>query len=306
MAVATQFGRGFRLDLHRQRENESMINTPNEKSSARAAKDADARTKRRAVQAQIVAGLQEILEADEQLLGFSRGLISGGLRGKLTVGFEALFAPYINIGLTERRVVLQHVQHESGRPNEILPHSFPLSELHSVGFSDIETFGGEPEGRLSLRLFNDQHFRLRFRAAEQVESAKSISDVFSSLTASRSKARTSPTQSVCPHCDQILDRVSRYCPYCGESIEPSTPTPVPDDTASRAASDASHEAELGAECNLNSPHGAETPETCADESEPSIESIATSAPPEMATEGHETGRRAEQPAEPEHEGDRPL
>src|SRR5947199_7186557 len=117
-----------------------MINTSDEKSRNKAAKDTDARTKRRAAQAQIVAGLQQLLEADEQLLGFTRGLIAGGLRGKLTVGFEALFAPYVNIGLTERRVVLQHVQPESGRPNEILPHSFPLKELQAVAFSDIETF----------------------------------------------------------------------------------------------------------------------------------------------------------------------
>ena len=208
----------------RQRENDSMINTSEDKSRGRAAKDTDARTKRRAAQAQIVAGLQSILEADEQLLGFTRGIIAGGLRGKLTVGFEALFAPYVNIGLTERRVVLQHVQPESGKPNEILPHSFPLSEMSSIVFSDIETFGGEPAGRLNLRLFNDQHFRLRFRDADYVDNAKTIADVFTSLTATRPKARTSPTQSVCPHCDQVLDRTSRFCPYCGHGLDSMPPT----------------------------------------------------------------------------------
>ena len=200
-----------------------MINTSDEKTRTKTAKDAEARTKRRAEQAQIVAGLQALLEADEQLLGFTRGLIAGGLRGKLTVGFEALFAPYVNIGLTERRVVLQHVQPESGKPNEILPHSFPLSELHTIAFSDIETFGGEPAGRLNLRLFNDQHFRLRFRGAENVENAQTISEVFGSLTSTRPKARTSPTQSVCPDCDQVLDRISRFCPYCGHTLESTEP-----------------------------------------------------------------------------------
>jgi hypothetical protein len=218
-----------------------MINTSEEKSRAKSAKDAENRSSRRALQAQIVAGLQTLLEADEQLLGFTRGLIAGGLRGKLTVGFEALFAPYVNIGLTERRVVLQHVQPDSGRPNEILPHSFPLSELHSVAFSDIETFGNEPSGRLNLRLFNEQHFRLRFSGAENVANAKSIAEVFLSLTSTRPKARTSPTQSLCPHCDQILDRVSKFCPYCGTLIAPNEPEmSAPDamDTTSSAGSPA--------------------------------------------------------------------
>ena len=171
------------------------------------------------MQAQIVAALQGILESDEELLGFSRGMIAGGLRGKLTVGFEALFAPCVNVVLTERRVILQHVQPESGKPNEILPHSFPLSDLQSISFTDIETFGAEPAGRLSLRMFNDQFFRLRFRGTDPVDSARKIADVFSSLSSTRPKARTSPTQSLCPHCDQILDQVTRFCPYCGQPIE---------------------------------------------------------------------------------------
>jgi hypothetical protein len=196
-----------------------MINTSDSKARARAERETEAKAKRRATQAQVVAGLQTMLESDEQLLGFSRGLIAGGLRGKLTVGFEALFAPYVNIGLTERRIVLQHIHQESGKPSEILPHSFPLSEIASIAFSDIETFGAEPAGRLTLRLYNDQHFRLRVKSEENAESARNIADVFATLTATRPKARTSPTQSLCPHCDHVLDRVSKFCPYCGQQLE---------------------------------------------------------------------------------------
>ena len=53
-----------------------MMNTSDEKSRGKTARDTEARTKRRADQAQIVGGLQAILEADEQLLGFTRGLIA--------------------------------------------------------------------------------------------------------------------------------------------------------------------------------------------------------------------------------------
>ena len=77
---------------------------------------------RRAEQATIVSGLKTVLESDEQLLGFARGRIAGGWRGKLNVGPEAFFAPFVNVGLTERRFVLQHIHPENGRPSEIMPH----------------------------------------------------------------------------------------------------------------------------------------------------------------------------------------
>jgi hypothetical protein len=260
-----------------------MINTSDEKSRAKAAKDTDARVKRRAEQAQIVAGLQSLLEPDEQLLGFTRGLIAGGLRGKLTVGFEALFAPYVNIGLTERRVVLQHVQPESGKPNEILPHSFPLSDMHSVAFSDVETFGGEPAGRLSLRLFNDQHFRLRFRGAALVDNAKTLADVFGSLTSTRPRARTSPTQSVCPHCDKILDRVSRFCPYCGQVLEPRTAIEPAEHAAMPGASASSPGWEappIEAETADPGTAAAEMNDTALTAGAPPDTDVAAAAPPE--------------------------
>jgi hypothetical protein len=276
-----------------------MINTSDEKSRNKTTKDTEARSKRRADQAQIVAGLQAILEADEQLLGFTRGLIAGGLRGKLTVGFEALFAPYVNIGLTERRVVLQHVQPESGKPNEILPHSFPLSELHSIAFSDIETFGGEPAGRLNLRLFNDQHFRLRFRGSEYVANAKTVADVFSSLITSRPKPRTSPTQSVCPHCDQVLDHVSRFCPYCGQSLDSADPSElevVQNAPAAVEIPDVDAPGDTAPVQNRNenrSPRG-------------KVKTVAQDHTSELPTEGHEPSQPGGDPKPIDTEGDRPL
>jgi hypothetical protein len=303
-----------------------MINTSDEKSRAKSAKDSENRTTRRAVQAQIVAGLQTLLEADEQLLGFTRGLIAGGLRGKLTVGFEALFAPYVNIGLTERRVVLQHVQPESGRPNEILPHSFPLSELHSISFSDIETFGEEPAGRLNLRLFNEQHFRLRFSGAENVTNAKTIADVFMSLTSTRPKARTSPTQSLCPHCDQILDRVSKFCPYCGQTITQSEPAaaaaePTPVDTAvtveaqpsaSQAPPATGKTPRSGGKAQTETSAAEQPADTNSDEQAATDLQAETSpaegsvSEPEAPTAEHETPSSTDQPAIADAEGDETL
>lgn len=175
------------------------------------------KTRRRAEQAQIVASIQTILEPNEQLLAFARGVIAGGLRGKITVGLDAFFAPFVNIALTDRRLVLQHIQPETGKHNDILPHAFQLSDLADITFTDIETFGKEVACRLTLRMHGDQYFRLRLRGDSNFESAKTLAEVFKSLTSSRPKTRTSPTQTVCSQCDNLLDSPFNFCPYCGHS-----------------------------------------------------------------------------------------
>src|SRR5580692_9510549 len=103
---------------------ESMID-----SKDRAAEN---KARRRAESAAIVEGLQTVLDGDEQLLGFTRGRLAGGLKGKLTIGPEAFFVPYVNVGLTERRVILQHIHPENGAASEILPHFFPIAEITNI------------------------------------------------------------------------------------------------------------------------------------------------------------------------------
>ena len=177
----------------------------------------------RARQAAIVAGLQATLEPDEQLLAFARGKISGGWRGKFAIGLEAFFAPDVNIGLTERRFLLQHIHATTGTPSDILPHKFPLAEIASITFGDIETFGGEPAGRLVLRLQDEQHFRIKLSGTGTCADAAALVEVFRSLNSSQRKSGLSPTQSLCPHCGHILDRPSKFCPYCGKTTIPDTP-----------------------------------------------------------------------------------
>ena len=189
----------------------------------------------RAKQAAIVAGLQTALESDEQLLGFGRGKISGGWRGKFAIGLEAFFAPDVNVGLTERRFLLQHIHATSGTPSDIEPHGFPLEQIAAITFSEIETFGGEPAGRLVLRLQDEQHFRVRLSGALNCEDAAAIAEVFRSLTGARRKSGLSPTQSVCPNCKHILDQPAKFCPYCGRATgEDAAAKPAPDFQASAA------------------------------------------------------------------------
>lgn len=201
------------------------------RSRGRGPREANTRNARRAEQANLLAGLQTILEADEQLLGFARGRIAGGFRGKMAIGPEAFFAPFVNICLTDRRFVLQHIHPENGKPSEILPHSFPLSDILSLQFSDIETFGGDPACRLVIRLTGEHFCRLRMRGALNFNSAQSLAEVFASLTVSRRSA-TTPTQRICERCSHILDQPYRFCPYCGYGQPQSEGTVAEDLTPS--------------------------------------------------------------------------
>ncbi len=197
--------------------------TAERKTKSRAEREADLRAARRAEQATIVSGLKTVLESDEQLLGFARGRIAGGFRGKLNIGPEAFFAPIVNIGLTERRLVLQHIHPENGRPSEILPHFFTLADIASLTFSDVETYGGEPACRLVVHMTNELYCRLRLRGQTNFESAQSIATVFTSLTGPR-RSTTTPTQRICSQCTRMLDQPYKFCPYCGQQQPAETHT----------------------------------------------------------------------------------
>lgn len=168
----------------------------------------------RAEAAAVVAGLNHILEADEQLLGFARGAIAGGIKGKLTVGPEAMLAPSVNVGLTDRRLMLQHINSESGRRIDIQPHFFKITDIHDMVFSDIETFGGPPACRLLISLLNGQQVRLRLSGESSFQGSKALVSVFKALTAT-SRSMDTASQRVCTACGQVQDSPSRFCPYCG-------------------------------------------------------------------------------------------
>jgi len=193
-----------------------MLNSTDRMANEKTERDAAARSARRAEEASIVAGLRTVLQADEQLLGFARARIAGGIKGRLNIGPEAFFAPFVNIGLTERRFIIQHLHGETGKPSEILPHFFALADLQSIHFADIETFGGVPASRLVLHLANGQSFRLRLTGENNFASSKSLAEVFRSLTSVR-KSASGPTERVCISCRHIMDRPSKFCPYCGAS-----------------------------------------------------------------------------------------
>ena len=265
-------------------------------ASERAEKTEAQKKLHRAQQAAIVAGLQTTLEPNEQLLAFARGAITGGWRGKFAIGLEAFFAPDVNVGLTERRFIMQHIHATTGAASDILPHKFPLEEIAAITFGDIETFGGEPAGRLVMRLQDEQHFRVKLAGALNCADAASMAEVFRSLTNARRKSGLTPTQSVCPHCAHVLDRPTKFCPYCGKTTTPD-------------AEDADFHAEIIPSA-LNEPTpSTETAEVSASdfadppfETSPFIAFVAPDFSEAEASASHaETGDAAEPIAEPAFE-----
>ncbi len=201
-------------------------------------KKKDERIKNRAEQAKIIEALQKVLEPNEQLLAFTRGRIAGGWRGKLNVGPEAFFAPIVNLGLTERRVILQHIHSKLGTPSELAPHTFPLSQVEEIEFGDVETFSESKACRVVLRLSKDQHFRIRVAGQLNFEGARNLADVFKTISSNLASTQNHSTQFTCPLCQNKLQTVGKFCPYCGGKMELKTEEPQPVDTDSIA--DAMH------------------------------------------------------------------
>ena len=272
-----------------------MINSTDRRANERTEQQAKAKAARRAEEAAIVAGLKAVLDADEQLLGFARGRISGGFFGKLTIGPEAFFAPYVNFGLTERRFVLQHIHAENGKPSEMLPHFFSISDIQSVTFSDVETFGGIPACRLALRLKNDQFFRIRFVGQGNFDSAKTIAEVFRSLTTLR-RDTTTPTQRICATCKHILDQPAKFCPYCGVKQDDATAQTT---AAPSAAADAPVKPDLFDEVlSFLSPEPAAAPPAeapSAPEAPPIAEATAEGSAPTAAVPSESVTTETEAP-----------
>ena len=172
----------------------------------------------REVQAQIVTSLQSLLEGDEQILAFTRGTIAGGLKGKLSVGIEAIFAPVVNVGLTDRRVILQHIHPNAGTPSQILPHMYSYGEVAAIQFTDIETFGKAPAARIVIHLHNDQYFRVRVAGKGPVKGAKTLTEVFASIISKNPVFTQSAPMRRCLECEHPLDSLSKFCPYCGAKL----------------------------------------------------------------------------------------
>ncbi len=173
---------------------------------------------RRIEQAFVIRELMKTLQEGEQLLGFTRGRIAGGLSGRISMGYGALAAPRVHVALTEKRLEIQFLNNRTGRPGGAKPQDFSLADIQCMEVEEIETFGAEAAARLIIRFRDGRVCRIRLRGALHCESAAALAEVFQSLTlpAHEEAAQTTRT---CIHCAQRLERVVRFCPYCGTRQE---------------------------------------------------------------------------------------
>ncbi|CEK13541.1 zinc-ribbon domain [Chthonomonas calidirosea] len=176
--------------------------------------------------ASLIEGLQSLLAPDEHLLGYTRAWIAGGLKGKLNVCPEALFAALVNVGLTDKNLYIQHVNLANGEPSKLSPHHYPLTDVLHIQFADSETFGGTPAGRLTIQIADNLCLRLRVWGFFNVREARSLAKVFQAFTAQH-RQEEPPLWHTCNACGEKLDQPYRFCPYCGR---PSSPMIATDST----------------------------------------------------------------------------
>ncbi|MDE2126873.1 MAG: zinc ribbon domain-containing protein [Armatimonadetes bacterium] len=202
-----------------------MVNASEPAEDQRAASQ---RAERRAARAALISGLHSQLQPHEQLLAFLRGRVAGGWRGKLAIGPEAFFAPYVNIGLTDKRLILQHIHPDTLRPSEIEPHTFELAQISALTYSEIESFGGPPECSLTIRLADGDPVRLRTESADNCGNARAMCGVFAAFTAAE-RAVSPSIDAHCIHCHKEVTSGARFCPYCGaKQPEPAPSTRIVD------------------------------------------------------------------------------
>jgi RNA polymerase subunit RPABC4/transcription elongation factor Spt4 len=167
----------------------------------------------RTVEAEAFEDLQHTLDPDETLLAVTRGRIAGTWRRRLTLDPQVLLSPYVNLGLTAEKLILQQIQPGSGRALSDKGSSIPLKEILTLTVSDADPLEPERMARLVVQLRSGESFRLR-AAGRLARSAKDMVEVWRSLT--DSIRTTTARQQICPHCRRTLDRPHRFCPFCGK------------------------------------------------------------------------------------------
>ncbi|HLI50033.1 MAG TPA: zinc ribbon domain-containing protein [Chthonomonas sp.] len=177
--------------------------------------------------ASLIEGLQSLLAPEEHLLGYTRAWIAGGLRGKLYVCPEALFAALVNVGLTDQNLLIQHVNIADGKPSKLSPHRYPLTDILHIQFVKSETFGGTPAGRLTVQIADNLCLRFRVWGFFNVKEAQSLAKVFQAFSAQQ-RHEEPPLWHACVACGEKLDQPYRFCPYCGR---PSSPMIASDEVA---------------------------------------------------------------------------
>lgn len=166
----------------------------------------------RAPEALLYENLQGMLKDEETILSATRGRIGGSWRSRANFSPFAFVAPYANVGLTGNRLLIQQVHPRTG---EVVANSgtdVPLKDIASIQASDADPFEPGHTVRLTILRNDGESFRIR-AVGRLAEAASGMAGVWETLTPSSNGARTPKHR--CGSCGKSLDRVYRFCPFCG-------------------------------------------------------------------------------------------
>ncbi len=175
------------------------------------------RTWNRDIEAAAYEDLKALLETDEALLGVSRGRLVGSWRPRTGLNPRAHFTPFVNLGLTGSRLIVQPISQSDGRAISGSAASYPLSAVIAMTRSDADVLEPGRTIRLQIQVATGESMRIKI-SGRMAESASEIVEVWQSLYKDRAGA-DAPPGIPCPGCGRDLDRPYRFCPFCGKEQE---------------------------------------------------------------------------------------
>ncbi len=179
-----------------------------------AREQADARPWDKQVEAATFEGLQTTLANGETLLGASRGKLVGNWRPRLSIDPRAWISPYANVGLTNERLLLQAVDQTTGAAVSGAA-GVKLADIRSVTIADADAMEPGRTVRLSVILASGESFRMKV-TGRLADGARELAEVWQSLYGT---SNASSSGLICTACGRGLDRVYKFCPYCGKEQE---------------------------------------------------------------------------------------
>lgn len=171
----------------------------------------------RDVEAQSFVDLEKALAEDEALLGVTRGKAAGNWRGRWTMTPQALLSPYVNVGLTADRILIQPIQAGTGRALTERVSSIPLAEVCAMETTDTDLVDPGRTVRLVIQLASGDTLRVR-ASGRLADAAREIAGVYRSL-AGPVAAPGGANEATCAQCQRQIDRNARFCPFCGHARE---------------------------------------------------------------------------------------
>lgn len=169
----------------------------------------------RQAEAACYCAIAGVIRADEALLGFTRGCVTGSWADQASHPVPSLSLHFANLGLTSNRLVLQPVAAASGEPQDGLPLFAEIAEIAEIAVTDADTHVAWQTVRLEVTLRDGRALRLRARA-RHARSARTLAEAWSAV---RSDLSGPADEVICQSCGRMCPALSRFCPYCGSRRE---------------------------------------------------------------------------------------